>query len=277
MTIGNYDIGFLLGKGADGEVRLATDNTSSSRKQFAVKILKIKTEEDKIRFKRELDVTKSLNHENIIKFHDVKEEQDCLYLFMDLVKGTTLEKFSENDGNGLSESTARPLFVQLANALSFIHSKGICHRDLKLENVLVDEKTNKVFLIDFGYCGLVQNGSSNFNDSVGSPLFNSPEKVVNQLQAGQSSMGYCGKTADVWSLGICLFYMLNGYYPFFPHSTYGTEELYEQILNGQLYANPFLSPEANDLLSKMLEKNPSKRISVHQVLEHPFVKARNSI
>ena len=277
MTLGGYNIGYLLGSGADGEVRLATENTPSNR-QFAVKILKVKNEDEKMRFKRELDVTRSLHHDNIIKFHDVKEHDGAIYLFMELIKGTTLEKYSEqNGGNGLPETVARQLFIQLANAVSFIHSKGICHRDIKLENVLVDQQTNKATLIDFGYCGLVQNGNSLFSDSVGSPLFNSPEKLMNTTCPGQATSVYCGKSSDVWSLGVCLFYMLNGYYPFFPYSSYGVDELKEQIINNQVYPNPMLSNEANDLLLRMLDKDPQKRITIHQVLEHSFVKKRNAI
>jgi len=275
MTIGNYEIGFLLGKGSDGEVRLATEKTFA-QKQFAVKILKIKTEEEKLRFRRELEVTKSLSHENIIKFYDVKEDEGSLYLFMDLIKGLTLEKFSEQNGeNGLNENLARHLFGQLVNAVSFIHSKGVCHRDIKLENILVDDKAKKVVLIDFGYCGVIQNDSTLFNDSVGSPLFNSPEKIFNHLQPGQ--VGYCGKSADVWSLGVCLYYMLNGCYPFFPYSSYGTEELADLIINSDLFLPPTLSDDASDLLSKLLEKNPQKRLSIHEIVDHPFLtKARNA-
>jgi len=276
MTIGNYDIGFLIGKGADAEVRVATEKTSS-QKQFAVKILKIKSEEEKLRYKRELEVTKALSHDNIIKLYDVKEDEGSLYLFMDLIKGLTLEKFSEQNGeNGLNENLARHIFAQLINAVSFIHSKGVCHRDIKLENVLIDEKTKKVILIDFGYCGLIQNDSSFFKDSVGSPLFNSPEKILTQVQPGQTVGGYCGKSADIWSLGVCLYFMLNGCYPFFPYSSYGMEELTDLIINGEFFLSPTLSLEAADLLCKLLEKNPQKRITIQKILEHPFLKARNA-
>jgi serine/threonine protein kinase len=263
MTIGNYNIGYVIGKGADAEVRVATEKSQNGR-QLAVKILKINNEDEKYRFRRELEVTKSLAHENIIKFYDVSEEDGAMYIFMEK-GGKTLEKYAEECGgeNGMDEIVVKNLFLQLVNAVNFIHSKGIC------QNVLVDENTHKVVLIDFGYCGLVQNESSVFNDSVGSPLFNSPEKILNQVS--QSKNGYCGKSSDLWALGVCLSYMLNGCYPFFPFGTMSMEELTQQILSSDVFLSPTVSIDANDLISKLLDKNPLRRITISQVLDHPWL------
>jgi len=271
MTIGTkYNIGYVIGKGADAEVRAATEKQPNGR-QLAVKILKINNEDEKYRFKRELEVTKSLVHENIIKFYDVSEEEGAMYIFMER-GGKTLEKYAEECGgeNGMEEIVVRNLFLQIVNAISFIHSKGICHRDIKLENVLVDENSQKAVIIDFGFCGLVKNDSSVFSDSVGSPLFNSPEKIINQVS--QIKSGYCGKSSDVWSLGVCLYYMLNACYPFYPYGSMSMEELTQQILSTDVFLSPSLSNDANDLISKLLDKNPQRRITISQVLDHPFLK-----
>lgn len=265
MTSVDFNIGYLIGSGADAEVRLAS---LSDGKQYAVKILKIKSDDQRDRFKREIEITKFLNHENIIKFYETKEmDEGTIYLFMQHIKGQNLDKHMSEYEDGIEEKKVKGLFYQLINAVTFIHSQGIYHRDIKLENILLDEDLQKVYLIDFGYCGLTSsNGSTMFNEPVGSPLYLCPEKIKN--------VPYCGQSSDVWSLGVCLFKLLNGFYPFYPYDTMGNQELAELILNSDVYFNPTLSPLANDLLSKMLDKNPQNRLTVHQILEHPWFSSK---
>lgn len=262
MTSLDFNIGYLIGNGADAEVRLAS---LSDGKQYAVKILKIKNDDQRERFKREIDITKFLNHENIVKFYDARElDEGTIYLFMQHIKGQNLDKYMDQFEEGLDEKKVKTLFSQLVNAICFIHSQGIFHRDLKLENLLLDEESEKIYLIDFGYCGLSSNGSSIFNEPVGSPLYLCPEKIKN--------VPYCGQSSDVWSLGVCLFKLLNGFYPFYPYDTMGNEELSDLILNSEPYYNSSTSKLANDLIFKMLEKNPHNRITIPQILEHPWFK-----
>jgi serine/threonine protein kinase len=259
----DFNIGYLIGNGADAEVRHAS--SLADGKQFAVKILKIKTEEQKERFKREIEITRYLAHDNIVKYYETKEgDEGTLYLFMDHIKGRNLEKLMDEYEDGLEEKRVKGLFYQLINAIGFIHSRGIYHRDIKLENLMLDEDLEKIFLIDFGYCGLSSNGSTIFNEPVGSPLYLCPEKMRN--------LPYCGPSSDVWSLGICLFKLLNGFYPFYPHETMSNEELSDQILNSDVYINPCLTSFANDLLCRMLDKNPLNRITIPQILNHPWFK-----
>lgn len=260
MTSLELNIGYLIGNGADAEVRFASNPDG---KHFAVKILKIQNDDQKERFKREIEITKYLNHENIVKFYETKEgEEGTFYLLMQHIKGKNLDKYMDEYENGIDESRVKILFFQLLKAILFIHSQGIYHRDIKLENLLLDEEMDRIFLIDFGYCGLSLNGSTIFNEPVGSPLYLCPEKMQN--------IPYCARSSDVWSLGICLFKLLNGFYPFYPHETMSKEELSDLILNSEVYQNPDISPLANDLISKMLEKDTNKRISVVEIIKHPW-------
>jgi len=225
----------------------------------------MQSDDQKERFRREIEITKFLNHDNIVKFYDTKEgEEGTFYLFMEHIRGQNLDKYMNDYDDGIEEIRVKNLFRQLINAICFIHSQGIYHRDIKLENLLLDEELERIYLIDFGYCGLSSNGSTMFCDPVGSPLYLCPEKIRN--------LPYCGKSSDVWSLGICLFKLLNGFFPFYPHETMGTEELANKILNSQVYINSTLTSLANDLLKRMLEKNPEKRLSIHQIMDHPWLK-----
>lgn len=238
----------------------------SDGKQFAVKILKVKNDDQRERFKREIEIAKILNHDNIVKYYETKEvDEGTIYLLMQHIKGSNLESYMDEYDTGLEEQKAKKLFLQLIQAINFIHSQGIYHRDLKLENLMFDQESEKVYLIDFGYCALnSEKGSSIFNDPVGSPLYSCPEKMKNTP--------YCAQSSDIWSLGICLFRLLNGFYPFYPHDTNGIEELSDQVINADVYINPELSPQANDLLINMLHKNPQRRFSVQQILNHPWFK-----
>lgn len=265
MTSVDFNIGYLIGNGADAEVRLAS---LSDGKQYAVKILKIKNDDQRDRFRREIDITRFLKHENIVQFYDVKEmEEGTIYLFMQHIKGQNLEKYMNDFEDGLDEKKVKGLFFQLLKAIYFIHSQGIYHRDIKLENLLLDESNEKIYLIDFGYCGLSStNGSTIFSEPVGSPLYLCPNRIKN--------IPYCGQSSDVWSLGVCLYKLLNGFYPFYPYDTMEKSELAELVLNSDVYFNPTISPLANDLLSKMLDKNPQNRLTVHQILEHPWFSSK---
>jgi len=260
MTGLDFQIGYLIGSGADAEVRLAS---LSDGKQLAVKIMKVKDDDQRERFNKEIKITKLLDHDNIVKYYETKESNEgIIYLLMQHIRGKNLDKYMDEYDCGMDENRTKKLFYQLMQAIKFIHSKGVYHRDLKLENLLLDEESEKLYLIDFGYCGLSNNGSSIFNEPVGSPLYSCPEKMKN--------VPYCAQSSDVWSLGICLFRLLNGFYPFYPHDTNGIEELSNQVLYSDVYMNPEISPQANDLLLKMLDKNPQRRLNVQQILSHDW-------
>jgi len=159
----------------------------------------------------------------------------------------------------LTEAVARPMFLQIMYGLQYCHEEDIVHRDIKLENVLIDY-TGTVRLIDFGLAAMASPNKW-LRVHCGSPSYAAPEIV------GRKS--YLGPAVDVWSSGIVLFAMVCGYLPF-QSPTGNKQELCEKILRGRLKTPDWLSEPLCDLLSKMLCKKPELRLTIDEVLNHPW-------
>jgi serine/threonine protein kinase len=163
----------------------------------------------------------------------------------------------------LSESRARLFFRQIVEAVRFIHDKSIVHRDLKPDNILITEQFT-VKLADFGFCRVAKTGRL-LTTPCGSPLYVAPELLLNHC--------YDGKCADVWSLGILLFTMVTGRLPW---TTENQVELFRQIREAEIGIPFHLTLELQDLLGKMLERDPAARITIPKIIESPWFSARKS-
>ena len=172
----------------------------------------------------------------------------------------------------LSENESSFFYYQLINAIEYLHSKGIAHRDLKPENILLGEN-HIIKLIDFGLSNYFD-GIQKLETPCGSPCYASPEMVGGNK--------YNGFFIDVWATGIILFAMLCGYLPFEDENN---DILFKQILEGKIDYPSYLSDLSKDLLKKIIETNPEKRIKIEEIKEHPFyllgkndnkIKRRNS-
>ena len=168
----------------------------------------------------------------------------------------------------LKENVAKKLFAQLVSGVDYMHSKGLIHRDLKLENLLLDKHRN-IIISDFGF---VNSYNKDKNDlmktSCGSPCYAAPELVLTQSP-------YSGRKVDIWSLGVILYAMLAGYLPFDDDSENedGADivKLYHYICNTPLTFPEYVSPLARDLLRKIIVSNPEKRIGVDEIRNHPWL------
>jgi len=189
-------------------------------------------------------------------------------LVFELANMGTLENYIAMYGF-LSESQARSAFAQLVRGVDVTHSKGIVHRDIKPENILLTSKGNKieVILSDFGMAKRVVNGTL-IDEYCGSPLFIAPE-----VAAGLPHDGFL---SDIWSLGVTLYIMIYGRYPF--SSTVSGDlremaaDLYHQILTTQpSFTGGNISYELRDLFKRLFEKVPQKRITVSQINNHPWL------
>jgi serine/threonine protein kinase len=149
------------------------------------------------------------------------------------------------------------MFLNIAEAIRFIHGKNIVHRDLKPDNVLLDD-VYAPKLADFGLCSLSKSGKL-LRTPCGSPLYAPPEILINQ--------GYEGKSADIWSLGILLYTMVTGTLPW---TTDNRIQLFEQIKRADIDIPAHLSPALQDLLANMLQRDPTRRYSIEEVLESPW-------
>lgn len=160
----------------------------------------------------------------------------------------------------MSESEARFFFRQIIAALAFIHSKGYAHRDLKPENLLLDDN-QCLKLIDFGLCAKPKGGMENLlRTCCGSPAYAAPELIC-----GRS---YLGAEADLWSMGVLLYALLCGYLPFDDDNI---NILYKKIQQGKYDVPSWLSQDSMQLLGDLLQVDPKKRITMQQLVYHPWV------
>ncbi|XP_065058140.1 maternal embryonic leucine zipper kinase-like isoform X2 [Rhopilema esculentum] len=249
-----------LGSGAFSKVLLAEHR--GTQEMVAVKVMskeKLKKKNNLHRFKCEVDALKILVHQNICQLFQVVESDGYISLVMEHCPGGELFDYIVSKKK-LPESEARILFRQILSAVAFTHEHGIAHRDIKPENMLLNNEKS-IKMIDFGLSVKPVSGLGvPLLTRVGSPAYAAPELVSGEL--------YYGNQTDVWSLGVALYAILCGRLPFDEDTT---EELYEEIKKGEYFKPKHLSKGSAKLISKMLEVNPKKRITVPELLEDDWV------
>eukprot|EP00887_Chlorella_sp_A99_P005827 scaffold1.g5827.t1 len=258
-AIPGYVLGPVLGKGGFCSVHKALHLLSG--RTVAVKIIekgRLKDPKDRDRVDREVRVMRNLsNHVCVVRLFECVETPNYVYLAMEhCTKGSLLDYV--RDKKKLPEPEAAILLQQLLHALQFCHRKDVVHRDVKLENILLDWAGNAK-LIDFGLCGYYVAGKR-LRCHCGSPSYAAPEIVARK--------DYLGPPVDVWSLGVVLFAMLAGYLPFHAKEK---KQLSEKIMAGVYKTPAWMSAEAADLLSRMLCLDPAARITLEEVWCHPWV------
>ena len=208
-----------------------------------------------------------LKHPNIVRLYDVIETDKYIGIILDYASGGELfdhilaHRF-------LKEKDACRLFAQLVSGVWYIHQRKIVHRDLKLENLLLDRNRN-VIITDFGFANRFEHRSDDLmQTSCGSPCYAAPELVI-------SEGAYVGSAVDIWSCGVILYAMLAGYLPFDddPANPDGDNInlLYKYIVNTPLSFPEYISREARDLLGIMLQPDPQRRADLSLVMKHSWL------
>jgi calcium-dependent protein kinase len=248
-----------LGEGSYGFVKLATRNTDGARR--AIKIIPKKRIKRLETLAREISIMKQIDHPNIVNLYEVFEDNQYIYLPMEVCEGGELfDKIIEM--GHFSEQVACNLFIQMISSIAYLHSKEIVHRDLKPENFLFSHKSisSPLKLIDFGLAKSVST-QSKMSTKTGTCYYVSPEVLA----------GPYDLKCDIWSLGVILYMMLSGYPPFDGDSD---REILEAVKSSQLKFNDpvwdAISSEAKDLLTHLLDRNPTSRFTSQQVLAHPW-------
>ena len=256
-----YKYGRILGKGAFGKVNLALHLASGrlvAIKSFNKK--KLTTKRAKRKIKTEIEALSKLRNPFCTQIYDYFETDTHILIVMEYVCGDLLGYIRKRAK--ISESTAKIIFKQIIKGLQYIHKKKIVHRDIKLDNVLID-LTNTVKICDFGVCRILQPGDIMY-EHCGTPAYIAPEIFKDE--------GYEGFACDIWSAGVTLYYMLAGMQPFKADKV---EDLKEVILKGEFDPIENVSKEANDLIEGMLQLNPNKRFTIEDILKHPWLKNVN--
>ena len=253
-----YKYGRLLGKGAFGKVNIALHLASGrlvAIKSFNKK--KLTTRRAKRKIKTEIEVLSKLRNPFCTQIYDHFETDTHILIVMEYICGDLLSFMRKR--SKISEPTAKIIFKQIIKGLQYLHKKKIVHRDIKLDNVLID-LTNTVKICDFGVSRILSPGDTMY-EHCGTPAYIAPEIFRNE--------GYEGFSCDIWSAGVTLYYMLAGIQPFKGGKI---EELKEKILKGKYNPINDISKEANDLINRMLKLNPKERINVEGILKHPWLK-----
>lgn len=211
---------------------------------------------------REVESMASLeDHPYIVELLNVCETQRYVYLVLEFCAGGDLLDMALKTKTGLSELQARKLFQQILQAVSHVHSSGYVHRDIKLENILL-AADGSARLADFGFARKVKKGER-LSEFCGSVHYSAPE--IHLAQA------YDGAAVDVWALGVTLYALTSAQMPF-----YGAckRDIMSKSIFGAYAVHDCFSEGLKDLISKALEVNPSKRITLEAMKNHPWVTGR---
>ena len=263
--VADYIIGEQIGVGTFSKVTKGIHIITGEK--VAIKILdksKINDEIDIKHITREIEILKSISHENIAQLYESISTSHNFYLVMEYIDGGDLGEYIAKNIS-LSERMACHFFRQLISAIEYLNDMGITHRDLKPENILLDSSHNNIKVIDFGLSNYCAN-SELLKSACGSPCFASPEML--------SGNSYQGVTTDLWSAGIVLYSMLVGTLPFDDQEL---NSLYEHIKIGTFYIPSSLSLECIGFLKQILQVNPNKRISIEEIKKHSWFNIENNI
>ena len=259
--------GFLpieLGSGAYGRVYLVRHN--ETKEEYALKVI----EKKKLRnmyenfdiIYNEIKIQSKLEHPNIIKLYSMDETDNEINIIMEYAKNGNLYQLITRNKTGFSEKIAFQYFIQVVNAVYFLHENQIIHRDIKPENLLIGEN-NTIKLCDFGWAKNLS--LKNRSSYCGTVEYMAPEIIESE------NYDY---SVDIWSLGILLYELLMGHSPFKDKTTKNT------IVNIKLHELKFdkeISEDCKDLINKLLEVNKEKRLNIKDILTHNFVKKNENL
>ncbi|KAF4324407.1 hypothetical protein G195_002220 [Phytophthora kernoviae 00238/432] len=252
-----------LGRGAFGVVEKVEH--LKTHKLYAMKTVHFKSGSKRHEFEKEINILRGLHHPNIVRMIETFEDQHHFYIIMELSPGGTMLDRVKSRGKKFPENEVKEVMRTLASVVQYLHSRTICHRDLKLENILVQtlDSGGDIKLCDFGASTLYKNGAS-MRKVLGSVVYMAPEVLEGNYK----------ESCDLWSLGVIMYMLLTNKAPF-----YGDTEdaLVESIFAADVkYRGPewdAVSSEAKALLKKLLNVNAAARFTAAEMLVHPWIKS----
>ena len=269
-----YKFKEVLGKGSFGVVRTGYRiKEISPHKIYAIKSIdKTKiSQRDIDNLEKEIDIISSLDHPNIARFYETFHDERYFHIVTELCRGKELSKLLKQNGGKLNERKCRIIIMKILHAINYCHSHGIVHCDLKPDNIIFEspneEEENEdilnlldLKLLDFGLSSRIKKNEK-LNNTVGTAYFIAPETIKGEYD----------EKCDVWSIGVILYYILSGKFPFTGNSNF---EIFEKIQKSEpVFKNLFkdISQNAIDFIKKCLIKNPNERPSAKECLSHPWL------
>ncbi|TPX47399.1 hypothetical protein SeLEV6574_g02669 [Synchytrium endobioticum] len=274
---GTFEFGAVIGQGNEGRVRLVRNVRtgelavvkSKRRTHLRRKTDLLPTEAPataqevvahEIHQMRESAIIMSLDHPNIIRGFATQQGKRHFYSLMEYFPGQDLIAYTVSRLR-LHEAEARHIFKQLLLAVDYVHRNGIVHRDIKLDNIRINPQTKHVVLVDFGYaCFYDKSGQKLEVCTAGSALYAAPEVFARRKHVGPE--------ADVWSLGVCLYAMTTGRFPFDACSAIRIADL---VVKGDYVVPSGLSSGLTSLIRSMMTVNLLKRVTLRNAMHHPWI------
>ncbi len=256
--IGNYTLGAEVGSGAFGKVVLGKHYLTGETVAIKIldKMILSQTPEDYELVRQEISILKIVRHKYIVQLYEILQTPQHIFIVMEYCEGKDLMDYILTKTR-LSEIESLKFFQQLINALFYLHSQNISHRDVKIDNMLLD-RNKDLKLVDFGLSTKYTDDNL-LDQPCGTVVYAAPEVL--------DGNEYHGMLADVWSSGIVLFGMTSGYLPFCDQDD---EVNKKHVLEGKIDLPDFFSPMLKDLLKHMLDINPITRYTLQDIREHPW-------
>ena len=284
MLIDNLILEKCIGKGSFGEVYITSKKGDDTQKFATKKLDREELGKEALKYlKNEIQILQQLKHQNIVKFESIKKTKKHFYLVMEYCNGGelsgALEKYQEKYGKPFSQEIVQHLMRQIIDAFKYIHAQKVVHRDIKLENILINFETEKdkeelnmmkatAKIIDFGFACFIDKSGLLYS-TLGSPINMDPIILKKLNSSGKKSreLGYDQK-ADIWSLGTICYEMLIGRSAF---DAEDMEELVDKIESGKYTIPTNLSKEVISFINGMLQYESKNRLSCEQLSKHPFL------
>ncbi|XP_043543436.1 hormonally up-regulated neu tumor-associated kinase homolog [Chiloscyllium plagiosum] len=261
--VGNYLVGKMINKGSFAKVMEGLHIPTGEK--VAIKVIdKKKAKQDTYvhkNMKREPRIHQMIKHPNIVQLFETLETENSYYMAMELCQGGDLmDRICEK--KKLEEREVRKYTRQILSAVEHLHRHTIVHRDLKIENFLLDENNN-IKIVDFGLSNTLKNDSQELlNTQCGSPAYAAPELLAHQKY---------GPKVDVWSIGVSMFAMLTGTLPF-TVEPFNIKQLHQKMVNGEISSiPPEISSGAIQFMLSLLEPDPTKRPTVREAMEEKWL------
>lgn len=258
-SIKDYNVYEQLGQGGFAQVYRA--QVKESAKEVAIKMIDkkiMKASRMTTRVEHEVQIHYQLKHPSILELYTFFEDKNYVYLVLELCNNGEMQRYLKSRQKSFDEDETRHFLKQVIDGMIYLHSHSILHRDLTLSNLLLTKDMN-IKIADFGLATQINTPDEKHFTMCGTPNFISPEIASRNAH---------GLEADVWSLGCMMYTFLTGKPPF---DTEGIRNTLNKVVQAEFEMPKYLSPEAQDLISGLLRKNPMDRIPLTKVLDHPFM------
>jgi serine/threonine protein kinase len=261
-TLGNLSFVKAIGRGSYSIVLQAINTTTGEK--CAVKVLSkqfLIDHNEVTHFQREVTLFSSLDSPYCVKFYNLLDDDELIYLITECCEGGSLSLFFPKPG-GYGEAAAAHFVMQLLNGIKYLHGHGIAHRDLKPQNIMIDN-SGHLKLGDFGFA--IHANSGLRQTRCGSPLFAAPEVISGQV--------YDPQCADMWSAGVIIFLLVTGELPW--KDVTNDRVFFYHIQTAQYHIPENFSANFVNLIGGLLQPQPMLRFTVEQALEHPWVRQKS--